>query len=165
MNIFWRSCNNPEQLFLSSRHLRSPSQSASLDSANGKKWSFKAEIVTFEIYLLDAIRVQGIAMQLEEFQFQYYLRNNLTLQLYGSQEHYGDTACQYDPRNSILLFEERLTTQHPVKEDGRFLMLVFLCPNRERFSSLSLRLRSKSFILHHIISVEVLEPKTYNKNT
>ncbi len=108
-------------------------------------------------------------MHLEEFQIQYYLRNDLRLQLYGhyhKSDHniYGHSSGN---RNSILLFDEKFTTQNLVKDTaGKALMILFLCNNhynQEQISSLSLKLRAKSTILHQIMSIEVLESKTYNK--
>jgi len=164
--MFWKPCNNPKQLF-SNKNLRS--SLLHLDIVTEKKLSFKAEIITFEIQLLDVISVQGIAMHVEEFQFQYYLRSNLSIQLYGnyksSYQRYGDTDRQSDNRNSVLLFEQRLMTQHLVRDNGKIIMLLFLSQNKEKFSSLSFKLRSMSTILHQIISIEVLEPKTYKRNT
>jgi len=165
--MFWKSCNNPKHLFSNNNLLPTPPPSMPLDSVIRKKWTFKAEIVTFEIQLLDAIRVQGIAIHLEEFQIQYYLRKNLSLQLYGNYQNsdYDKTNHHHqDNLNSILLIDEKLTTQNLVRDSGKVLMILFLSQNQEQFSSLSLRLRSNSTILHQIISIEVLEPKTYNKN-
>ena len=173
ISMFWKSCNNPKHLF-SNNNLFAPLPS--LSSVILKKWTSKAELVTFEIQLLDAIEVQGIALHLEEFQVQYYLRNNLSVQLYGNyyrksgDNHHDDTKYYHysDNRNPILLFDEKLTNQHLVDGDTgkqHILITLFLCQqNKEKFSSLSLRLRSKSTILHQIISIEVLELKTYNQN-
>jgi len=170
ISTFWKACNNPKQLF-SNSNLLSPSYKplARADSVTRKKWIFKAETVSFDIQLLDATRIQGIAIHLEEFQIQYYLRNDLWLQLYGhyhKSDHniYGHSSGN---RNSILLFDEKFTTQNLVKDTtGKALMILFLCNNhynQEQISSLSLKLRAKSTILHQIISIEVLESKTYNK--
>ena len=171
INMFWKSCNNPKHLFLNG-NLFPPLPS--LNSGILKKWTYKAELVTFEVQLLDAIEVQGIALHLDEFQVQYYLRNNLSVQLYGNYRksgyHLHDDNTKYHQhsgnRNPILLLDERLTTQHLIGDTGKhFLITLFLCQqNKEKFSSLSLRLRSKSTILHQIISIEVLELKTYNQN-
>ncbi len=140
------------------------------DSVARKKWIFKAETVSFDIQLLDATRIQGIAMHLEEFQIQYYLRNDLSIQLYGHYHKSDHNIYRHSSGNqhSILLFDEKFTTQNLVKDTaGKALMLLFLCnnhySNQEQFSSLSLKLRANSTILHQIISIEVLESKTYNK--
>jgi len=171
IRMFWKSCNNPKHLFSNSNLF--PPLLPSLSSVILKKWTSKAELVTFEIQLLDAIEVQGIALHLEEFQVQYYLRNNLSVQLYGnyrkSDDNHHDMKHHHysDNQNPILLLDEKLTTQHLVVGDTgkqHILTILFLCQNKEKFSSLSLRLRSKSTILHQIISIEVLELKTYNQN-
>jgi hypothetical protein len=170
ISTFWKTCNDPKQLF-SNSNLLSPSYTPleRADSVSTKKWIFKAESVSFDIQLLDATRIQGIAMHLEEFQIQYYLRNDLRLQLYGhyhksDQNIYGHSSGS---RNSILLFDEKFTTQNLVKDTtGKARMILFLCNNhynQEQISSLSLKLRAKSTILHQIMSIEVLESKTYNK--
>jgi hypothetical protein len=172
ISTFWKTCNNPKQLF-SNTNLLSPSYTplarVDSDSVTRKKWIFKAETVSFDIQLLDATRIQGIAMHLEEFQIQYYLRNDLSLQLYGHYHKSDHNIYRHssDNRNSILLFDEKFTTQNLVKDAaGKALMILFLCNNhynQEQISSLSLKLRAKSTILHQIIRIEVLESKTYNK--
>jgi hypothetical protein len=171
ISTFWKTCNDPKQLF-SNSNLLSPSYTplARVDSVTRKKWIFKAETVSFDIQLLDATRIQGIAIHLEEFQIQYYLRNDLWLQLYGHY-HKSDRNIHHHSsgnRNSILLFDEKFTTQNLVKDTttGKALMILFLCNNhynQEQISSLSLKLRAKSTILHQIMNIEVLESKTYNK--
>jgi hypothetical protein len=169
ISTFWKTCNDPKQLF-SNSNLLSPSYTplARADSVTRKKWIFKAETVSFDIQLLDATRIQGIAMHLEEFQIQYYLRNDLWLQLYGHYHKSDHNIYVHSSgnRNSILLFDEKFTTQNLVKDAGKALMILFLCNNhynQEQISSLSLKLRAKSTILHQINSIEVLESKTYNK--
>jgi hypothetical protein len=172
ISTFWKTCNDPKQLF-SNSNLLSPSYTplARIDSVTRKKWIFKAETVSFDIQLLDATRIQGIAMHLEEFQIQYYLRNDLWLQLYGHYHKSDHNIYHYSSgnRNSILLFDEKFTTQNLVKDTttGKALMILFLCNNQyynqEQISSLSLKLRAKSTILHQIMYIEVLESKTYNK--
>ena len=171
ISMFWKSCNDPKHLF-SNSNLFPPL--SSLNSGIPKKWTYKAELVTFEVQLLDAIEVQGIALHLDEFQVQYYLRNNLSVQLYGnyrkSDYHHHDNTKHHQysgNRNPILLLDERLTTQHLIGDTGKqhILITLFLCQqNKEKFSNLSLRLRSKSTILHQIISIEVLELKTYHQS-
>jgi len=170
ISTFWKKCNDPKQLF-SNSNLLSPSYTplARVDSVTRKIWIFKAETVSFDIQLLDATRIQGIAMHLEEFQIQYYLRNDLWLQLYGHYHKSDDNIYRHSSgnHNSIILFDEKFTTQNLVKDTtGKTLMILFLCNNhynQEQISSLSLKLRAKSTMLHQIISIEVLESKTYNK--
>ncbi len=169
ISTFWKTCNNPKQLFSNSNLLSTYTPLARVDSVTRKKWIFKAETVSFDIQLLDATRIQGIAMHLEEFQIQYYLRNDLSLQLYGHYHKSDQNMYRHSSgnRNSILLFDEKFTTQNLVKDNGKALMILFLCNNhynnQEQISSLSLKLRAKSTILHQIIGIEVLESKTYNK--
>jgi len=170
ISTFWKTCNNPKQLFSNSNLLSPYAPLAFVDSVTTKKWIFKAETVSFDIQLLDATQIQGIAIHLEEFQIQYYLRNDLSLQLYGHYHKSDHNIYRHssDNRNSVLLFDEKFTTQNLVKDTaGKPLMILFLCNNQynnqEQILSLSLKLRAKSTILHQIISIEVLESKTYNK--
>ena len=172
ISMFWRSCNNPKHLFSNNNNLTpQPLPSLTLNLETRKKWTYKAEIVSFEIKLLDAIRVQGLALHLDEFQIQYYLRNNLWLQLYGNyrspdRDDANHHQQQTGNANSILLLNERLSTQNIVRDSEKVLMMLFLFQdNKYQFSSLSLKLGSKTTIFHQIISIEVLEPKTYNKKT
>jgi len=152
VKMFWESCIDPKQLF-SNKFIQTGLHPE-------KIWSYKAEIVTFEIHLLDIAKIQGLLINLEEFQFQYYLRNNITLQLYGNVPP-EDVKHQTNKQKSILLLEERLTTQHLVRTDGEVLLFLYFNQNKERFSSLSLKLRSRSMILYQIISISILERKTY----
>ncbi len=163
--IFWNSCINSEQLF-SNEFLHKTPLSLSLQN-NKKKWSYKAESVNFQIRLLDPAKIEGLIVILQEFQLQYYLRHNLTLELYGNYLLHEEDSRQYQniKQNSILLFDEKLTAQHLVKIDGDVLGLVYIFQSREKFSSLSFRLRSKSstIILHQLIGISILEKKTYER--
>jgi len=150
--MFWESCIDSKQLF----------SSRSVQSAlfREKTWSYKAEIVTFEIQLLEAARIQGLLIHLEEFQFQYYLRNNIALQLSGNFPLDG-SIHQNNKQKSIILLEEKLTTQHLVRTDEDVLLFLHFNQNEEKFSSLSLKFRSKSIIFYQIIGISILERKTY----
>ncbi len=149
IRMFWESCVDPMHLF-SNKLIQ---KALPLE----KKWSYKAEIVTFEIQLLETARIQGLLVNLEEFQFQYYLRNNIKLQLYGN--------FQKNKHKSILLLDEKLTAQHLVRNDrGDVLLFLYFNQNEEQFSSLSLKLRSKSTLLHQIIGLSILERKTYRRD-
>ena len=144
--MFWESCVDPMHLF----SIKLIQKALPLE----KTWSYKAEMVTFEIQLLETARIQGLLVNLEEFQFQYYLRNNITLQLYGN--------FQKNKHKSILLLEENFTAQHLVRNDrGDVLLFLYFNKNEEQFSSLSLKLRSRSTILHQIIGLSILERKIY----
>ena len=114
IGTFWKTCNNPKQFF-SNSNLLSPSYTplmARVDSVTRKKKGFsKLKLFHLTSELLDATRIQGIAIHLEEFQIQYYLRNDLWLQLYGHYHKSDHNIYRHSSgnRNSILLFDEKFT--------------------------------------------------------
>jgi len=151
--IFWDACHEPERLFGIVKNHKQKSFPV--------KWSFRAEILIFDILFADPTIIEAVSIQLDEYQVQYYLRNHVTLQLYGH-------ANEKRKESANVLIDEIIAADHIIpttEDDNGVVTLILFCRNdscrRNSFTNLFLKLKSNSSLSHHMIGISIWELKRF----